>query len=84
MKKQRIDDKFNELSIASEKLHHLIQTLGENQTPVLCELVVNFALRDVVIQKGYPDSYELDINDLIDATRLSIALVENIDGITKH
>jgi hypothetical protein len=84
MKKQKIDEKFQELSHVSAKLHHVIESLGAQQTFVTCELFVNMALRDVVIQRGYSDSYELCIDDLIDATELSIALIESADDMTKH
>ena len=85
MKKQKIDaSKLQELSIATENLHHMIDSLGENLVPVLCELLVNLSLRDVFAHKGYPDSYEICLDYLIDATKLSVALVANIENITKH
>ena len=84
MKKKIDASKVHELSIASENLHHMIDSLGENSVPILCELLVNLSLRDVVAHNGYVDSYEICLDDLIDATNLTIALVTNIDDITKH
>lgn len=84
MKKQKMDEKFQELSYVSAELHHIVENLGEKKTFTICELMVNMALRDVVIQRGYSDRYELTIDDLIEATELSIALVQSVDDMTKH
>ena len=57
MKKQKMDEKFQELSYVSAELHHIVENLGEKKTFTICELMVNMALRDVVIQRGYSDRY---------------------------
>jgi len=75
--------KIDLLNLESERLYRTIEGMFTNgHIPELCELVVQMSLRDIVNNKDQ-EVIEINIDDFIDATKLSIAYLENSIR-TKH
>jgi len=77
-------DNLEILREETEILYFVLEQLAKNQLPELAELVVQVALRDILVLKQYKDPKDLTVEDFIDATRLGTAYLESASGQKRH
>lgn len=77
------ETKMKILAKESEDLYFCLEMMAQRKLPELCELIVTLSLQEILAIKNKRIS-DVDIDDFIEATQISIARVEDAAGFTWH